>query len=318
MTQPLHDPNANWEKDTINRLIFATLDEQRRARRWSVFFKILFSIYLIMLLALYLWPEHLNLSLTDNSHVALVEINGVISDSSDANADDVILGLRSAFESTDTIGIILRINSPGGSPVQSGYINDEIWRLRKKYPNTPIYAVISDMCASGGYYIASAAQKIYANKASIIGSIGVRMDSFGFVDALQKLGIERRLLTSGENKGFLDPFLPERPEQVAHIKKMLTEIHNQFIAMVKRGRGERLKDDSDLFSGLVWTGEQAKSLGLIDDLGSAGFVAREIFKIDKIEDYTHRNDFLDRAFERFGTLIAQIIPKTMNNLTKIY
>jgi len=316
MAQVTLPPDSGWERDTINRLAFAALDEQRRSRRWGIFFKILIFAYLFALLGLYLWTDGASLHLS-GKHVALVDIKGIISDGTDANADDVITGLRAAFEDTDTTGVIVRINSPGGSPVQAGYINDEIWRLRKKYPNTPLYAVITDMCASGGYYIAVAAEKIYADKGSIVGSIGVRMDSFGFVETLQKLGIERRLLTAGEHKGFLDPFLPERPEEISHIKGLLSEIHNQFIGVVKQGRGDRIKEDPELFSGLVWTGEQAKSLGLVDEIGSAGQVAREVFNTETIEDYTRRTNFLDRALEHLGTTFARILPQMVNGLTSI-
>ncbi|CAK0740947.1 protease IV [Gammaproteobacteria bacterium] len=313
MTQETQPSTPAWERDTINRLAFAALNEQRRSRRWGVFFKILIFVYLFALLSLYLWSEGKSLHL-GGRHTSLVEIKGVISDGTDANADDIIAGLRAAFEDTDTAGVVVRINSPGGSPVQAGYINDEIWRLRKKYPSTSLYAVISDVCASGGYYIAAAAEKIYADKGSIVGSIGVRMDSFGFVEALQKLGIERRLLTAGEHKGFLDPFLPERPEEIAHVKGVLSEIHNQFIDVVKQGRGDRIKDDPKLFSGLVWTGEQAKSLGLVDEIGSVGLVAREIFNAETVEDYTRRTNFLDRALEHLSSSLARILPQTLNGL----
>ncbi|CAK0746968.1 protease IV [Gammaproteobacteria bacterium] len=317
MTQETIPVNPNWERDTINRLAFAAIDEQRRSRRWSIFFKSLLFIYLFTLLGIYLWMDNVSFHFNDGKYTALVEINGIISDGADANADDITAGLRAAFEDDNAAGVIIRINSPGGSPVQAGYINDEIWRLRKKYPRTLVYAVVSDICASGGYYIAVATQKIYADKASIIGSIGVRMDSFGFVEALRKLGIERRLLTAGEHKGFLDPFLPERPDEVSHLKDVLSEIHGQFITMVKQGRGDRIKDDPNLFSGLVWTGEQAKSLGLVDELGSAGFVAREVFKTNTIEDYTRRSNFLDHVLERLGTAVARILPQTVNDFMQI-
>ena len=313
--QEIPPPNATWERDLLNRLSFAALDEQRRSRRWGIFFKSLLFIYLFSLLVLYLWDSIATFHL-GGKHTAVVEIKGVISDSTDANAEDVIAGLRAAFEDADTAGVIVRINSPGGSPVQAAYINDEMWRLRAKYPTTPLYAVVSDICASGGYYIAAAAQKIYADKGSIVGSIGVRMDSFGFVDAIQRLGIERRLFTAGEHKGFLDPFLPERADDVAHIQDVLATIHRQFIAVVKRGRGDRLKDDGTLFNGLVWTGEQAKALGLVDELGSSDFVAREVFKAETIEDYTHRTPFLDRALEHIGTTLARVFPQIFASLAQ--
>jgi len=305
-----------WEREAIQQIAASIVDEQKRARRWGIFFKMLGFLYVFSILGLFFWSEGTDLlNINGGPHTALIDITGMISSGEDANADDVVSSLRAAFSSAETAGIILRINSPGGSPVQAGYINDEIWRLRKKYPKIPIYAVISDLCASGGYYIAAAAQKIYADKGSLVGSIGVRMDSFGFVDAIKKLGIERRLITAGEHKGFLDPFLPEKPEEVEHVKGLLSEIHKQFIDVVKKGRGDRLKDDPTVFSGLIWTGEQAKALGLVDELGSAGFVAREVIKADKIEDYTHRSDFIDRALEHLGSSIAHNLPKAFSRAT---
>ncbi|CAK0746443.1 protease IV [Gammaproteobacteria bacterium] len=305
-----------WEREAIQQIASSIVDEQRRTRRWGIFFKMLGFLYVFSIFGLYFWSEGTDfLNLNNSPHTALIDITGIISSGEDTNADDIVSSLRAAFSDAETAGVILRINSPGGSPVQAGYVNDEIWRLRKKYPKIPIYAVVSDLCASGGYYIAVATQKIYADKASLIGSIGVRMDSFGFVDAIKKLGIERRLLTAGEHKGFLDPFLPEKPEEVEHVKGLLSEIHKQFIEVVKKGRGDRLKDDPNLFSGFIWTGEQAKALGLVDDLGSAGFVAREVIKVDKIEDYTRRSDFIDRALEHLGSSIARNLPKTFSHTT---
>jgi protease-4 len=300
-----------WERDLLNRLAFATLNEQRRARRWGIFFKILLFAYLIAMV--FVVKPNLGQQLmgtaeefSSSKHVALVELQGVISDDSQASADIVITGLRAAFADANTVGVILRINSPGGSPVQAGYINDEIKRLREKHPEIPLYAVITDMCASGGYYIAAAADKIYADKASIVGSIGVIMSSFGFVDALQKLGIERRLLTAGEHKAFLDPFSPQKDTDMAHVQTLLNNIHEQFINVVKTGRGDRLKvaENPELFSGLVWTGEQAVQLGLVDALGSSGFVAREVLKTDKLVDFTAKPNYFEKFAERFGTTMA--------------
>jgi protease-4 len=216
-----------------------------------------------------------------------------------------VTGLRNAFEDKNTVGVILRINSPGGSPVQSGYINDEIKRLREKYPDIPFYAVISDIGASGAYYIAVAADKIYADKASIIGSIGVRMDSFGFVDAMRTIGVERRLLTAGEHKALLDPFSPEDPVAIEHIQEMLDQIHQQFVAVVKEGRGDRLKENPELFSGLIWTGEEAVQLGLVDELGSASYVAREVIKEDNLVDFTKKEDVWKRLSDRLGAGVAR-------------
>jgi protease IV len=219
--------------------------------------------------------------------------------------------LRAAFESEKAVGVILRINSPGGSPVQAGYINDEILRLREEYPDMPMYAVISDVCASGGYYAAVAADQIYADKASIVGSIGVRMDSFGFVDAMEKLGVERRLLTAGESKGFLDPFQPAKEQDIAHVQKLLNNIHTQFIETVKKGRGDRLQLHADLFSGLVWTGEQSIELGLVDGLASAGYVARELIGEEKIVDYTPRPNFIERFSERLGVAVGKGVGRVL-------
>ena len=230
------------------------------------------------------------------------------------NADSVVTGLRKAFKSKQTIGVILRINSPGGSPVQSGYIADEINRLRGLHPDIPVYAVLSDICASGGYYIAANADEIYADKATLVGSIGVVMNGFGFVEAMQDLGVERRLLTAGENKGFLDPFSPLKKDETDHVRTLLSTMHNQFINVVKQGRGDRLKDDPKLFSGLLWTGEQGIELGLVDGLGSSSYVARELLGVDHVVDYTHKEPYFDQLFGRFGasvgnTLVSAFSPK---------
>lgn len=280
------------------------LAENRRARRWGVFFKLLVFVYLFALLAVS-FPQDWFESALGKEHTALIEIQGVISDHTDASADNIVAGLRAAFEDKYTKGVILRINSPGGSPVQAGYVNDEIRRLRGKYPDVPVYAVIADICASGGYYIAAAADQIYADKASIVGSIGVRMDGFGFVEALSKLGIERRLLTAGEHKGFLDPFLPTDPGEVAHVQGLLDAIHTQFKKTVKDGRGTRLVADDEVFSGLVWTGEQGRALGLVDALGSASHVAREIIGAEDIVDYTVREDYLSRLGRSLGSALIE-------------
>ena len=295
--------DASWERETLIRLATASLDEQRRARRWGIFFKLLTFGYLLLLFVLFVDFDYGEATL-DGKHTALVELKGIIADEQDASADDVVAGLRAAFKDRNTAGVILRINSPGGSPVQSGYINDEIIRLRKKHPKTPLYAVISDVAASGGYYVAAAADKIFANRASIVGSIGVRMDSFGFVDAIRKLGIERRLLTAGDHKALLDPFLPLSTMERDHVQRLLDELHNQFIAAVKRGRGARLADNETLFSGLVWTGEESVKLGLVDELGSAAHVAREVIGEQEIVDFTKERDWLERLAARMGSAAA--------------
>jgi len=303
--------NEQWQQDVLTKLVFASLTEQRRTRRWNIFFKGLFAAYLFLLLIIMWFPGGDTGKVTTGKHTALIEIDGVIASNGDVNADRVVTGLRNAFKDKDTQGIILRINSPGGSPVQAGYINDEITRLRKLHPEIKVYAVIADICASGGYYIAAAADAIYADKASLVGSIGVVMNSFGFVEAIDKLGVERRLYTAGENKGFLDPFSPERKEEVAHVKGMLSQIHQQFIDVVKQGRGDKLKDSDKLFSGLIWTGEESVKLGLVDELGSSSYVAREIIKAENIVDFTPRERFFERLADRLGASMASTLARQL-------
>lgn len=300
------DNNPSWEREVITQLAESSLREQRRARRWGIFFKILAFSYIAALFYMYGNTDISNVHLSQK-HTALVELTGIIADEEIASADNIVTALREAFENKNSAGVILRINSPGGSPVQSGYIYDEIVRLRKLHPDTPLYAVVTDICASGGYYVASAADKIYADKASIVGSIGVRMDNFGFVDAIDKLGIERRTLTAGENKALLDPFLPENKQAKAHLQEMLTEIHQQFINAVKVGRGDRLDSSSeDIFSGLIWTGEAAIELGLVDELASTSHVAREVIGEELIVDYTLQADLFEQLSQRLGSAVAQV------------
>ena len=299
-------PNSDsWERKVLEDLAFAALNEQRRSRRWGYVFKGLMFIYLIAVLMLML-PSG-DQSAAKKEHTALVEINGVIAADAEANADTIVTGIRDAFDNQNAQGLILRLNTPGGSPVQAGIINDEIKRLQESRPDFPVYAVIQDVCASGGYYIAVAAKEIYADKASIVGSIGVRMDSFGFTKTIEKLGVERRSLTAGENKAFLDPFLPMKEADVQHAHDMLDNIHQQFIDVVKAGRGDRLADDPKLFSGLFWSGEQSLSLGLIDGLANSSTVARDIIGAEDIIDYTPRPDYLDRFAGKLGANISQMI-----------
>lgn len=300
-----------WERDLIAELAMGALKEQRRARRWGIFFKLLFVAYLVVFLVIMIPSRDGGGLSAAKDHTALIELRGVIAADAEASADNVVTSLRKAFESSHAKAIILRINSPGGSPVQAGYVYDEIQRLRTLHPGKPVYAVIADMCASGGYYIAAAADEIYADKASMVGSIGVIMSGFGFVDSMEKLGVERRLMSAGENKGFLDPFSPLRDEDVEHIEAMLGNIHQQFIEVVRRGRGERLAADERLFSGLVWTGEQSLELGLVDGLGSASYVARELVGHERIVDYTVKPD----PFQRFASQLGVVMAETLARLT---
>lgn len=302
-----------WQADVISKLAFAAVDEQRRARRWGIFFKSLFFIYILVILISALSTSDGGSKLGKASeHTALVEVKGVIVAGAEAGADNIIQGLRAAFKEPKAKAVILRINSPGGSPVQAGYVYDEIKRLRIKHKDKKVYAVISDMCASGGYYIAVAADEIYADKASIVGSIGVLMNSFGFTKAMKNLGIERRLYTAGKSKGFLDPFSEVKASDKAHIETLLGTIHKQFIDTVKEGRGKRLVDDKQLFTGLIWTGEESVALGLTDGLGSSSFVAREIIEAETIIDYTPRPNYLDRFADRLGVAMASIFERSFN------
>lgn len=293
-----------WEKDVLTRLAFAAITEQRRARRWNTFFKFAIIAYVVTVSLISLPDGWLDFG-GDEQHTALVDVSGVISSQSDASADRIVRGLRAAFADEQTQGVILRVNSPGGSPVQAGYIYDEILRLRALHPKIPLYAVITDVCASGGYYIAAAADRIYADKASVVGSIGVIMSGFGFVDAMKTLGVERRALTAGKNKSLLDPFSPMRDDEVEHIRGMLANIHKQFVDVVRRGRGDRIKDDEQLFNGLIWTGQQSVALGLVDELASAGHVAREVIRAETVVDFTQQRGLLDRLAHRFGTSLGK-------------
>jgi len=311
----MSDTNGSWEREIVTQLAESSLKEQRRSRRWGIFFKLLTFIYIGAIVFIF-GSASLTEVTSSEKHTALVELNGVIADDKVASADTVITALRDAFDDENSAGVILRINSPGGSPVQSGYIYDEILRLRELHPDTPLYAVVTDVCASGGYYIAAAADKIYADKASIIGSIGVRMDNFGFVDAMSKLGVERRTLTAGKNKALLDPFLPIDENTTAHMQVMLTEIHKQFIDAVKAGRGDRLDTSIEgLFSGLIWTGEAAVNIGLVDELASSSHVAREVIGEETIVNFTVKDDIIERFAQRFGSATAQTISSQFFSIT---
>ncbi|TMI09577.1 MAG: S49 family peptidase [Betaproteobacteria bacterium] len=297
--------DEHWEHGVIERLATEGLREQKRARRWGIFFKLLTFAFLFatLLLAIGAFSEGAHTCL--DKCTAVVEMRGELDADSPASAENIMSGLQAAFKNKGTQGVVLRINSPGGSPVQAGEINDEIRRLRAKYPATPIYAVVEEVCASGAYYVAVAADQIYVNKASLIGSIGVIIDGFGFVGAMDKLGIERRALAAGENKTFLDPFSPLSPQQRDYAQKMIAEIHQQFIAAVKAGRGARLKESPELFSGLVWNGARGVDLGLADALGSVDYVAREVIKAEDLVDFTVKENLTERLARKFGATLGK-------------
>ena len=294
-----------WERNVLEKLAFDALAEQRTSRRWRTALGIAWLLLLFLLLFAALgWVGGKREGSSLDKHTALVELKGVISSESKASADKVISALQHAFKDKNTQGVVLRINSPGGSPVQAGYINDEIKRLRVKHKDIPLYVVVQDICASGGYYVAAAADKIFVDKASIVGSIGVLMDGFGFTGTMEKLGVERRLITAGENKGFLDPFSPVNPEQQKYARQMVDEIHQQFIKVVKDGRGARLKETPEMFTGLVWSGEKSVVNGLADGLGGLDYVARDIIKAEQIVDFTSEDSFSETLARRLGTTAA--------------
>ncbi|WP_322054121.1 S49 family peptidase [Paraburkholderia bannensis] len=295
--------NGGWEREALERIAMAAINEQRAARRWKIFFRFAFLAVLVLIAWTVLDFSGARVE-GGGRHTALVSLDGEISSDTPANAEDINSALDSAFDDDGTAGVILHIDSPGGSPVQAGIINDEIHRLRAKYPAIPLYVVVGDMCASGGYYVAAAADKIYVNKASIVGSIGVLMDGFGFTGLMDKLGVERRLRTSGENKGFYDPFSPDTPKMDAHAQEMLDQIHQQFIDAVKAGRGQRLKDSPDIFSGLFWTGQKSVELGLADAYGDTDYVAREVIKAPDVVDYTVKQSISDRVAKKFGASVG--------------
>ena len=295
-----NNPNQNWERQALEHLLLENLKETRKARRWRALLRVL-TLLVIVGALISIFDFHLpGKGMGVEKHTALVTLEGEISSSSMANAMDINSSLLSAFENEQSAGVVLRINSPGGSPVQAGMINDEIHRLRKLYPKKPFYVVVEDLCASGGYYVAVAADQILVDKASLVGSIGVIMEGFGFTGLMDKLGVTRRMITSGSNKGMLDPFSKENPKQVEMVKTMIDEIHQQFITVVKEGRGDRLKDIPDLFSGRIWNGEQAVKIGLADGYGTVDTVARDVFKAPDILDYTMKENFAERVAKRFG------------------
>jgi protease-4 len=297
--------DGRWEREVIEKLATAALKEQRRSRQWGIFFKLLTFAYLTALLLLAVdWKGKTE---TKGKHTALVEVSGVIAPGTDSSAEKVTTALNAAFKDKNTQGVVLRINSPGGSPVQAQAIYDEMRRLRKKHPEIPLYAVVEDLCASGGYYVAAGADRIFVGKSSILGSIGVRMDGFGVTGLMEKLGIERRLLTAGDNKAMLDPFLPLDEKHKQHALALMNEIHQQFIAVVREGRGKRLRDDPELFSGLIWSGAKSIDLGLADAYGSLDYVAREVVKAEDIVDFTQKENLAEKFARRFGAGVASAI-----------
>ena len=306
-TKPIANSEAaaasSWERNTLEKLAMATLIEQRQARRWRNGIRIAWLVFVALLVG-FGWERGGAPADVSKPHTAVVEIRGEIAEGADASAEFVNSALRAAFEDEGARAVVLLINSPGGSPVQAGMMNDEILRLKAKHKK-PVYAVVEETCASAAYYIAVAADQIYVDKASIVGSIGVLMDGFGFTGLMDKLGVERRLLTAGENKGFLDPFSNQSERQRAYAQTMLNQIHQQFITVVKNGRGDRLKETPEMFSGLFWSGQQAISLGLADQLGSLEFVAREVVKTEDIIDYTRRENVAERLAKRFGDALGE-------------
>lgn len=310
-----HAGKPGWERATLEKLAFSALNEQRATRRWKTFVRLAWLGFFIFVT----WAlMYRGTPTADKStpHTAVVEIRGEIASGADASAEYVVAAMRAAFEDEGARAVVLLINSPGGSPVQAGIINDEIKRL-KAIHKKPVYAVVEEACASAAYYIAAAADTIYVDKASIVGSIGVLMDGFGFTGLMDKLGVERRLLTAGENKGFLDPFSPQTEKQRAYALAMLEQIHKQFIDTVKAGRGKKLKDSPELFSGLFWTGQQAIEMGLADQLGSLDFVAREVVKAEDLVDYTRRENVAERLAKRFGAAMGDAAVRAVKSVPAI-
>jgi protease-4 len=312
--------NGKWERDLIERLATAALTEQRRARRWGIFFKLLTFGYITLLIVMAMdWKGGDGMT-SGKKHTAMVEVSGTIAAGGDASAERVIRSLQAAFKDKNTQGVVVLINSPGGSPVQAQTIYDEMKRLRKKYPDTPLYAVVEDICASGGYFVAVGADRIYVSKSSLVGSIGVLMNGFGFTGLMDKVGVERRLITAGENKAMLDPFSPLEEKHRDYALALAKDIHEQFIGVVREGRGKRLKDAPDLFSGLIWTGQKSVELGLADGLGSLEYVAREVVKAEDIVDFTSKENLAEKFAKRFGagaaTALAEFAVRTSPNLVR--
>lgn len=304
--------SPGWERELVEKLAFAAVTEQRRTRRWGIFFKSLMFLYLIVLLGMAVLPKiKQDFGVDGAYHTAVIDVVGPIAEDKQANAASIIESLRDAVKDKHTKGIILHANSPGGSPVQSAYVYDEIRNIKKQHPELPIFSVVSDVCASGCYFIAAASDKIFVNPSSLIGSIGVLMDGFGFVDVMQKTGVERRLLTAGAHKAMLDPFSPPKEEETRYMQTLLDQVHQQFIAAVKIGRGDRLKDNPDLFSGLVWTGEEGVKLGVADGFGTQDYVAKELIGAEELVDFTKQEHLLDRLSGKLGAAFGQSFSSLM-------
>lgn len=307
--------SPGWEREVVEKALLSTVVEHRRSRRWGIFFKLIIIGY-VLFMTIYWFQGKPKQVLKD--HVALIDLMGTIGQGQEVEADKVASSLRRAFEEPKVKAVILRINSPGGTPVQSAYIFDELMRLRKKHNDKKVYAVVVDICASGAYYVAAGADEIYANPSSIVGSIGVLMPGFGFVDVMKKVGVEQRSLSAGKNKMFMDPFSPENPQQIQFAQNLLDNVHSHFINAVKEGRGDRIKGNpEELYSGLFWTGQKALELGLIDGLGSAGYVAREVIKIEEIIDYSASSSLLDRLASKMGASMTKQLSSELglNNQT---
>ena len=302
--------NSSWERQALEHLLLENLKEQRRARRWRAVFRVL-SLVIVIGVASQVFDWNWGGKSALGKHTALVDLQGEIAPDTQANADNVMAALRSAFESRESVGVILRINSPGGSPVQAGIIHDEIKRLRAQHPQKPLHVVVEEICASGGYYVAVAGDRIYVDKASLVGSIGVIMSGFGATGLMDKLGVERRLITAGKNKALLDPFTKQDPNQKSFVQNMLNEVHQQFITVVKEGRGDRLKETPDMFSGLVWNGSKSVELGLTDGLGTVDSVARDVFKAPDVVDYTMKENIAERFAKRFGAAMGGAAAKVL-------
>ncbi len=305
-----------WEREIIEKLALAAITEQIRARRWGVFFKSLMFVYLIAVFGIAVYPHFIR-SLGDDGkdHTAIINVVGMIAEDKDANADSIIESLRNAVKDEHTKGIILNANSPGGSPVQSSYVYEEIRKIKKEHPNLPIYAVVSDICASGCYFIVSASDKIFVNPSSLVGSIGVLMDGFGFVDVMQKLGVERRLFKAGAHKAMLDPFSPPKEDETRYVQDLLNQVHQQFIGAVKAGRGDRLKENPELFSGLVWTGEEGVKLGVVDGFGNQDSVAKDLVGAEKRVDFSRQEHLIDKIAGKLGVSFGQVIGSRIQGLS---